>query len=144
MSDRVAPADRRLRWWSLLAVCVAAALGVVVLVAVRNALLEIHVQHEQGVPVELERAVRLIRALAVAGSAGALGSALWFWLLGTRILRCGAYPPPGMKVIKETRVKEGDAARRVALGAFLLSVVLTAVGTGGMWLLYQLALDALR
>ena len=143
MSDRIVPADPHLRRWSLLAVCLVAVVGGLLLFAVRNALREMHDRFEAGDPVDLDRIVLLVRVLAVSSALGLVGCALWFWRLGTRVLRGGEYPPPGMKVIKETRVKSGGAARRLAHAALLASVVLMALGTMGVWGLYHLALRAL-
>jgi hypothetical protein len=57
--------------------------------------------------------------------------ATWLWLQGLRISRAGRYPAPGAKVIRDTPVLHGDAAR---LRGLLLRVLafclgLLAVGT---------------
>jgi hypothetical protein len=39
-----------------------------------------------------------------------IGFAIYLWLLGARVLRAQRYPPPGMRVIRDTPVVEGRGA----------------------------------
>jgi len=64
----------------------------------------------------------------------------WSWLLGCRIVASKKWPPPGMKVIKDTRVEIGDRAVRRGTAIRVLAGVLFA-GACGMaimiWLLVE-------
>src|SRR5439155_3556364 len=48
-----------------------------------------------------------------------------------KVLRSGQFPPPGMRVILDTRLRTGRAARLVALVGITLAV---AVVVAGLWL----------
>ena len=60
-----------------------------------------------------------------------LAFAAYFWSLGTRILRAREFPPPGLRVIRDTPVVTGARAvfrgrllKALALGCGIASVVL--------------------
>ncbi len=58
----------------------------------------------------------------------------YFASLGRRIARSGQYPPPGMKVIKDTKVLRGADAARIQGLLMALTGVLVLVGVvGGVW-----------
>ena len=50
--------------------------------------------------------------------------AVWLWRTGVRIARSGRYPPPGAKVIRDTPVVHGNAARLRATALKLLAIFL--------------------
>lgn len=59
----------------------------------------------------------------------AAGGLLGFYLLviGLRALRSGRFPPPGVRVIRDTRVRTGAGARVIGLVAVSLGASLPAV-----------------
>lgn len=72
-------------------------------------------------------AVRVAALLLVlTGAVGSLGS-----YLALRILRTGQYPPPGLRVVRDTPLRTGRPARRVAL---LLGTLAALVFLGGLGL----------
>jgi uncharacterized membrane protein SpoIIM required for sporulation len=48
-------------------------------------------------------------------------------LLARRTLRLGQYPPPGMRVIRETRLRTGNPAKRAALSLIVVASLLMVV-----------------
>lgn len=56
--------------------------------------------------------------------------AVYCWRLGARIVRSSRFPPPGMRVIRDTVVLHGQQAwrRGRALQALAVILVLTVVG----------------
>jgi hypothetical protein len=48
-------------------------------------------------------------------------------LLARRTLRSDQYPPPGMRVIRETRLRKGTQAKRAALSLIVLASLLMVV-----------------
>lgn len=58
------------------------------------------------------RRLRILTAgVAVVFGAPMCGFAVKFWRMGARIVETGMLPTPEMKVTRDTRVLEGDAAR---------------------------------
>ena len=53
-----------------------------------------------------------------------LGMGVYLGLLARRILRSGQYPPPGMRVIRDTRLRTGNQAKVSAISLIVLSCVL--------------------
>ena len=64
--------------------------------------------------------------------------AVWMWLHGGRIARAGRYPAPGSKVIRDTPVLHGAAARLRGTALRLLAVVLGLLSAGTMIAVYRL------
>ncbi|MBM4219371.1 MAG: hypothetical protein FJ171_06980 [Gammaproteobacteria bacterium] len=56
--------------------------------------------------------------------------ATWMWLQGLRISRAGRYPAPGVKVIRDTLVLHGDAARLRGIVLRVLAVFLGLLAAG--------------
>jgi hypothetical protein len=66
-------------------------------------------------------------ALALLGLAGGLpmaGFAVYFWHLGSSVLRAGRFPPPGVPVVRDTWVRTGPDARRRGRSIRLFALVL--------------------
>jgi len=84
-------------------------------------------------PVAVAKALRLANAVALAGGAGLVAAGVWFAVLGRRICSAGRFPPPGMRVVRDTPVRTGAAARRLAALATAAAVLLILCGTVGMW-----------
>ena len=49
---------------------------------------------------------------------------VYFIILARRTLKSGQYPPPGVKVIRDTRLRSGTQAKRVAISLIALSCIL--------------------
>ncbi|MEQ8786022.1 MAG: hypothetical protein RIC55_06970 [Pirellulaceae bacterium] len=75
----------------------------------------------------------MVRCLTIAFGVGLAGFAAWFGWLGACILRTGQYPPPGLPVIRDTRIRRGHWAKCTAVAALLYCALLLAVGTYGAW-----------
>ncbi len=64
--------------------------------------------------------------------------ATWLWLQGLRITRTGRYPAPGTKVIRDTPVQHGDAARLRGLALRVLAVFLGLLAAGTLIAVHRL------
>ena len=64
--------------------------------------------------------------------------AIWMWLHGGRIVRAERYPAPGSKVIRDTPVLHGDAARLRGTGLRVLAVFLGLLSAGTLIAVYRL------
>jgi hypothetical protein len=88
---------------------------VIVLVGtVVGALLIALVDVRQFAPRQLEIALYLLIGLLVLP---AFATVVYFWTLGEKIISAREHPPPGMLVIRDTRVVTGD--RAVAFGRLI-------------------------
>jgi hypothetical protein len=64
--------------------------------------------------------------------------ATWLWLHGGRIVRAERYPAPGSRVIRDTPVLHGDAARLRGTALKVLAVFLGLLSAGTMLAVYRL------
>ncbi len=55
------------------------------------------------------------------------GMGTYLILLARRTLRSGKYPPPGMRVIRDTRLRTGNQAKRAAVSLIFLASFLIVV-----------------
>ncbi len=137
-------ADKRLRMWVILAGVVLVAAGFAALGVLQGQLRAIEQQTEENLQAAKQKMIRLTATVAWIGGLGFVGMGAWFWRLGRRIHRAGRFPPPGMKVIKDTPVRAGAKARTLAMVAQVAALLLAVVGTGAMWYLYQMAVTILQ
>ncbi len=73
------------------------------------------------------RAGQLMRAIAMAGTVALCACGAYMLRLGTRVRRERRYPPPGMRVIRDTPVLTDDRAGRVGRILIVLSILLAAM-----------------
>jgi hypothetical protein len=93
---------------------------------------------------DFENRVRLVGlGLAFAFSGPTLLFSLYLWQLGARIVRGARYPPPDMRVIRDTVVMHGDAARRRGRVFQAMSVFFAVAAVAGGMLVWRL-LDLLQ
>lgn len=64
--------------------------------------------------------------------------AVWMWLHGGRVVRAGRYPAPGSKVIRDTEVAHGEAARLRGTALRVLAVFLGLLSAGTLIAAYRL------
>ena len=140
----IIPADTRLRARAIVLAVALTVVGIIAMVLLKVQLRGIEELAEDDLPAAFEKALRLTTAIAWIAGLSFVGMGLWLWRLGRRINRADRFPPPGAKVIKDTPVRTGPAARRVADLAQLAAFSCIVVGTVGMWYFYGLAVTMLR
>lgn len=78
--------------------------------------------------------------LAIGGAVGLGLVAVALWILGfaRRIEHAERFPPPGVRVVRDTVVRRGAAALRLAYGLYLGALVLFVGGIAIPWTLWRL------
>lgn len=140
----IVAADKPLRVRAILAVVLLVVVGGAAIGLLNGHLREIEQQAGENLQAARQKALRLTAIAAAVGGLGFVGMGGWFWWLGRRVHRSGRFPPPGMKVIKNTPVRTGARARTVAHLAQVAGLLCVIAGTFGMWYLYQLAVTVSR
>lgn len=64
--------------------------------------------------------------------------AAWLWVYGARVRRAGRFPPPGAKVLRDTPVLLGDAARLRGMVLKVLAAFLGLLSAGTLVAVYRL------
>lgn len=144
MEDQIVPADKKLRKLVLVAAVLVAAVGLPVLAVLHGYLREIENQAQRNPQAAVQKAICLTAIVAWVGGLGFVGAGLRLFRLGRRINRADRFPPPGMKVIKNTPVRTGAKARALANLAQVAALLCVVVGTVGMCYLYRLAVTVLQ
>ena len=140
----IIPADKRLRRRTIVLTVALGVVGLIGMVWLKVQLWGIEELAEDNLPAAIEKTLWLSTIVAWVAGLSFVGMGAWLWRLGWRINRAGRFPPPGMKVIKDTPVRTGVVARRVADLSQLAAFSCIVVGTVGMWYFYGLAVAVLR
>lgn len=129
MSKDILHADAHLRRTTWLVLGAAAVLCLIVLVAFSRWLAGIG-----DMPVaDLAHRVQRLIALALTGCALCFATLAWLAArAGRRTIESGQWPAPEARVIRDTEVRRGDAARRIGRQFLAAAVVLLvfAIGAG--------------
>lgn len=128
MNPEIQPAEPALRTKTL------AVLGMVCLLAVAGVLLldayfkrlQILAQHDVQLAAEKMRAVA--EPLFMGVGAGAILAGLWAGVVAVRVLRSGRFPPPGMRVTRDTPVVTGRNAELRGVAGLVLGLMLIVLG----------------
>ena len=144
MQREIVPADKTQRRLVLLVAVVAIAAAVVLIGVLKRQVDVLREAPDDELWQAAEKTLRLTALFSGVGTAGFAGMGFWFWWLGRKIIRAGRYPPPGMKVVRDTPVRTGAAAARLAIAAQITGLLLAVAGTAATWYLYRLAVAMLR
>ncbi len=139
MENEIVPADKNHRRLALVTAALLTILGLVALGILHGHLGKIEELAKDNPRAAGEKVLRLAATVLWVGGLGLVGMGAWFWRLGRRINLAGRYPPPGMKVVKQTRVRTGARARTLANLSQVTALLCVVAGTVGMWYVYRLA-----
>jgi len=90
-------------------------------------------------PVQVQPRLKLIASgLAAAIAVPALFFAAYFWRLGGRVIRSNQFPPPGMRVIRDTVVWHGEGARRRGRILQGMALILSFIAGGFVTIIWRL------
>jgi hypothetical protein len=133
--SEIQPADPQARRTALTILAVVTLIGVILIAAAG----QLRAAAEAWVERDLAtRARMVIGAMTVLAVGPLLVLAAYSWRLGGRILRGGRYPPPGVRVVRDTPVVTGDAAVRMARGVRVLAALVCASGVLLAYLIWRL------
>ena len=131
--ERVIRADKRVRMLVILAwiVCVCAGVALITWVLPWG-----QGQLEQAEPAKALRAIQIVIGFIFLSI---IPFSVYLFRLGLRAVRCRQMPPPGTRVIKDTKVLEGDKAVTRGRQITVIALALVALGLiGGLYLPYKI------
>ena len=133
---RAAPSARR---HALAIVLVGTILGALVILAFTHyrAALEAWVASDAGaLPFRLNLIVAAFATLAIVPS---VGFSVYLWSLGVRAIKAEEFPPPDVRLSRDTRVVVGRAAVARGRALQILAVAMTILPVAMTWLVWRLA-----
>lgn len=144
MHNEVIRADKSARWGTLLLLVAMSAIGVLVIWILGRHMEAILRLAETDWAAAADQTLRVTGIVAWLGGLGFVAAGVRLWLLGRQIRLAGQFPPPGLKVIRDTPLRTGRRAMAVAWAAQVTAAACIAMGTVGMWLLYRMAAAVVR
>lgn len=135
----VQPADPRARRVALLVLAAGFVAGVALLWALEAGRPAVARWLREDPARTAARARLLLAGLALATSGPALAAGVYLWRLGSRIVTAERFPPPGLRMVQDTMVLTGDAARTRGRIFQALGLVLFVAGSALALLLWRLA-----
>ncbi len=130
MSRQTQPPDPRARRNAVLLVIMLAVLGTIALIAMERFIDDLRELTREDPYLAIVRVNSAIKLLAVSIGLGLAGFAAWLARLSLQAHRTQRFPPPGTRVIRETRVLTGEAARARARLGFGLAAAVAVAGLG--------------
>jgi len=144
LNREIVPADKNLRNRTIILAIVLFVVGLAVLYLLRVRLEAIENLAGEDLSSAVDQVLRLTAIVAWVAGPSFVGLGVWLWWIARRINRGGRFPPPGMKVIRDTPVRTGDRAKGLARLAQVAALVCLVWGTIGIWLFYSRAAEMLR
>ena len=130
MSPEIQRADAGLRIRFLLVMTLVAAAAARGLVYLDGYLSELQTLAEKARPTAAEKTLTAARIVFALLAAGGVALGIYLGHISWRALRAGRFPPPGTRVLSDTVVRQGAAARRHAragLAFAVITILLTAL-----------------
>ncbi len=125
MNQEIIPADRTYRRMVLLIYFVLVFIGVVLI----GWVLPWSQDYLEGL--EAQNALGILKAALVVLFLSILPLAAYLFVVGRKMMKYERFPPPGMKVITDTKVVEGEKVKFQGQVVVVLSLVLTLLGLLG-------------
>ena len=125
MNEKIIPADRTYRSMVLMIFVVLVFIGVVIIGWVLPGAQD----YLEGL--EAQRALGLIKVALVVLFLSIIPLAAYLFTVGRKMMKYERFPPPGMKVITDTKVAEGEKVKFQGQVVVALSLVLILLGLLG-------------
>jgi hypothetical protein len=143
MAD-IQSADPRARRTAVIFIAAAGLVGFALIAATRSQLGALQ-KFLADNPAEIQANLRIITwALIAAVVVPVWAVNVYLWRLGSRSVRSGVFPPPGMPVIRDTIVLRDTAARKCGRMLQILAAVMSAAAAGFAVALWRLAAQIQR
>jgi hypothetical protein len=127
MNQDIVPADKEFRKRFIIFLGLIAIVFVVAILSMKNYLDQIAEQTRGNPDLAVEKVVVLLKWWLGLGSLPILGFGLYQILLARKVLKTGQFPPPGMKVVRDTKIRTGNKAKKAAISLIVLSSIIIAI-----------------
>ncbi|THB71060.1 MAG: hypothetical protein D6E12_01915 [Desulfovibrio sp.] len=134
LEPKVIPADPVLRKRVLIILMILSVLAGALLCLVLQRLQAIESLLNQDLALALAQLDFLLLALGIFVACSSLLATFYFLRLGLHILQAGQFPPPGMKVVRDTVVRSGGYARALGVASITLAALLLLTNVFWWWM----------
>jgi hypothetical protein len=127
MNQGIVPADKEFRKRFILFLVLIVIVFVVTILSVKSYLDQMAQLTRENPGLAAEKVIFLLKWWMGLGSLPILGLGVYQILLARRVLKSGQFPPPGMKVVRDTRIRTGPKAKKVAHSLIVLSSIIIVI-----------------
>ena len=125
MSDEIIPADKGLRKKAIILI-----IGIVLAAMIlgpyfKGYLADLRLEGEARPELAYSKMITLMKWVLGSAALGITLTGVYLLVIAFRALKAGRYPPPGMKVIRDTRIKTGRQAKIMAYLLIFNAVAIT-------------------
>ena len=125
---QIQKADPRARMTAVVLILVIGVAGAALISATNTYLAGLAALAEMQPEAAIARGAFVFKLVALAGGLGLMLLAAYVAHLAARVRRSERFPPPGVRVVRDTRILEGYRAKRRGDIGLLLAVVVAACG----------------
>jgi hypothetical protein len=127
MNQDIVPADKEFRKRFIIFLVLIVIVFAVTILSMKSYLDQMAQLTRENPDLAAKKAMFLLKWWMGLGSLPILGLAVYQILLARRVLKSGQFPPPGMKVVRDTKIKTGGKAKKVALSLIVLSSIIIVI-----------------
>lgn len=127
MSQDIVPADKEFRKRFVIFLVLIVIVFAVTILSMKSYLDQMAQLTRENPGLAAEKVIFLLKWWMGLGSLPILGFGVYQILLARRVLKSGQFPPPGMKVVRDTKIKTGGKAKKVAISLIVLSSVIIVI-----------------
>jgi hypothetical protein len=127
MIQDIVPADKEYRKRFIFFLVLIVIVFAVTILSIKSYLDQMAQLTRENPNLAAEKVMFLLKWWMGLGSLPILGLAVYQILLARRVLKSGQFPPPGMKVVRDTKIKTGGKAKKVALSLIVLSSIIVVI-----------------
>jgi hypothetical protein len=124
MNQDIVPADKEFRKRFIIFLVLIVIVFVVTILSMKSYLDQVAQLTRENPDLAAKKVMFLLKWWMGLGSLPILGLAVYQILLARRVLNSGQFPPPGMKVVRDTKIRTGGRAKKVALSLIVLSSII--------------------
>ena len=141
--DEIIPADKSLRNKTIILV-IGIVLSAMILIPYLNSYLaDLRQEGEERPELAYPKMITLMKWVLGSAALGITLTGVYLLSIALRALKAGRYPPPGMKVIKDTRIKTGRQAKIMAYLLIFNSLAITLL-VGLVLFLFMLMAEKMK
>jgi len=130
MEEKMIRADKKSRTIYLIIIIIIIILAVLLYKYWQDYYRELSALSENHPDLALMKVMNLIKVFIIINPVITFGFMIYFILMGVKTYKSELFPPPGIKVIRDTRLIEGDKARKFAIGFWLIAALLLVFTVG--------------
>jgi hypothetical protein len=124
MNQDIVPADKEFRKRFIIFLVLIVIVFAVTILSMKSYLDQMAPLTRENPNLAAEKVMFLLKWWMGLGSLPILGLAVYQILLARRILKSGQFPPPRMRVVRDTKIQTGPKAKRVAISLIVLSSII--------------------